>query len=142
MGWVPFGIAGMVVLLDQSTKALAVRSLAPAGPGEARQLGVLSLAPNRGWLFGRSPAAPVLVALWSLALGCSVLALATSPALASNDLSRAGLVVALAGATSNLCDRLGRGAVIDFIALGWWPTFNLADVAIGAGVAVSIGAVV
>jgi signal peptidase II len=51
-------------------------------------------------------------------------------------------VVALGGATSNLLDRVGRGAVIDFIALGWWPAFNLADVAIVIGVVVAVGSVV
>jgi signal peptidase II len=133
MGWVAFGVAVTVVLLDQATKAIAVRSLAPGG--------MLSLAANRGWWLGRVPTAPVLVGLWSLALGCAVLA-ATGPALAANDLARVGLVVALAGATSNLCDWLRRGGVIDFIALGWWPTFNLADVAIVVGVAVALGAAV
>jgi signal peptidase II len=128
MGWLALSLAVTVLLMDQATKALAVRAL--------------PVAANRGLWSGRAPSAPMLVGLWILALGCSILALATNPALSSSDLARAGLVVALAGATSNLCDRLRRGAVIDFIALGWWPAFNLADVAIVGGVAVLIGAAV
>ena len=128
MGWVVFGVASMVVLLDQSTKSLAVRFLSPAA--------------NRRWLLGGEPAAPVLLGLWALALGCTGLAIAANPALASNAVASAALVAALAGATSNLCDRLGRQAVIDFIAVGRWPPFNLADVAIVAGVAVAVGSVV
>jgi signal peptidase II len=142
MGWVVFGTAGMVVLVDQTTKLLAVRFLSPAGPAARRELGLLSLSANRRWWLGRSPTAPMLLGLWSLALASTALALTASPALASNDLASAGLVVALAGATSNLCDRLARRAVIDFIALGRWPAFNLADVAIVAGVAVAVGSVV
>jgi signal peptidase II len=38
------------------------------------------------------------------------------------------------GALGNLADRVRDGAVTDFIDLPLWPTFNLADVAIVAGV--------
>ena len=47
------------------------------------------------------------------------------------------LSAALAGAASNLYDRVGRGAVVDFVDLGWWPIFNVADVAITFGVLVA-----
>jgi signal peptidase II len=40
----------------------------------------------------------------------------------------------LGGALGNLADRARDGAVIDFVDLPRWPTFNLADVAIVAGV--------
>src|SRR5206468_4077879 len=48
--------------------------------------------------------------------------------------ARAGACAAMAGAGSNLYDRLRRGAIVDFIDLGWWPVFNLADVAITLGI--------
>jgi signal peptidase II len=38
------------------------------------------------------------------------------------------------GALGNLADRARDGSVIDFIDVPLWPTFNLADVAIVAGV--------
>ena len=44
----------------------------------------------------------------------------------------AGLLIG--GAVSNLIDRIARGSVVDFIDLSFWPTFNLADVAIVVGV--------
>lgn len=34
----------------------------------------------------------------------------------------------VAGAVGNLIDRVRLGAVIDFINLGWFPVFNIADV--------------
>ena len=46
------------------------------------------------------------------------------------------LGVMLGGAVGNLTDRLFRdhsGAVIDFIDFGWWPIFNVADVALVCG---------
>jgi len=48
-----------------------------------------------------------------------------------------GLV--LGGAVGNLVDRVfrspgfGRGSVIDFVDLRWWPVFNVADAAIPVG---------
>ena len=47
--------------------------------------------------------------------------------------ARTGLGAALGGAAGNLYDRMRRGAVIDLLKVGWWPVFNLADVAITFG---------
>ena len=132
-GWLLIGAA--VVLLDQATKSLALRFVSPAGVAGARQSRVFELAANGRWWFGSAPTVPVLLGLWITTLICTVLVLATSGA-------GAALVIALGGATSNLLDRAGRGAVIDFIALGSWPAFNLADVAIVAGVVVALCSVV
>jgi signal peptidase II len=41
----------------------------------------------------------------------------------------------IGGAVGNLIDRLAYGSVTDFIDLPFWPAFNVADVAITAGVA-------
>ncbi len=38
-----------------------------------------------------------------------------------------------AGAISNLVDRIRYGHVVDFIDLGFWPVFNIADSAITCG---------
>jgi signal peptidase II len=45
------------------------------------------------------------------------------------------------GALGNLADRVRDGAVTDFIDLPLWPTFNLADLAIVAGVLLLVLAV-
>jgi signal peptidase II len=44
-----------------------------------------------------------------------------------------GIGAAIGGATGNIIDRLRRGAVVDFVAIGPWPIFNLADAALVAG---------
>jgi len=43
-------------------------------------------------------------------------------------------LVIIAGAASNLIDRLKYGYVIDYFALKFWPVFNLADMMIVVGV--------
>lgn len=45
----------------------------------------------------------------------------------------AGLGFALGGAAGNLLDIVSRKHIVDFIDLGWWPVFNVADVAIVGG---------
>ncbi len=49
-------------------------------------------------------------------------------------LVRIGLGLVLGGAIGNLVDRMRLGYVVDFIDLGWWPVFNLADSSIVIGV--------
>lgn len=71
---------------------------------------------------------------WVLALACvgSVIALASPlPALAA-----VGLGLVAGGVTGNLADRVTRGAVVDFIVVGRWPAFNVADAAMTCGLAV------
>lgn len=44
----------------------------------------------------------------------------------------------LGGAVGNLLVRMLGGSVIDMVHVTWWPTFNLADVAICAGAALIV----
>jgi signal peptidase II len=57
------------------------------------------------------------------------------------ELARLGAGAALGGAAGNLLDILRRSAITDFIDFGWWPTFNLADVGIVAGLILAFGSV-
>lgn len=54
--------------------------------------------------------------------------------------SHAILGLVLGGVLGNAYDRLLYGSVTDFLALHWWPTFNVADSAITVGVvALAVG---
>jgi len=48
------------------------------------------------------------------------------------------IALMLSGALSNTLDRFTRGAVVDYINLPYWPTFNLADVLIFVSVVLII----
>ena len=39
----------------------------------------------------------------------------------------------MGGAIGNVIDRAEAGTVVDMLHTGWWPAFNLADVAIVCG---------
>jgi hypothetical protein len=44
-----------------------------------------------------------------------------------------GVGLAIAGAASNLHDRIRYARTVDFISIGAWPTFNVADIGIVIG---------
>jgi signal peptidase II len=125
-------VAVAVVVADQLTKWWAVTRLA-RGPIHVVGTLDLELARNTGASFslfqGKAfvlvPVAVVLVAV------LSVLAWRSPTA------GRAAILgLILGGALGNLGDRFFRnehGAVVDFVALHFWPTFNVADASIVVG---------
>lgn len=140
-------ILSSVVVLDQITKALIVRSFELH---EYRPVidGFFSLSHvrNRGAAFGilsnaDLPFQPVLLSALSLA---ALLAIAyyfiRLPATAR--LPRLALALVLGGAVGNLIDRVRLGYVVDFVHVFWrehaWPDFNVADSAITVGVVLLI----
>jgi len=56
-----------------------------------------------------------------------------------NMINKAALGSILGGAVGNLIDRVRLGYITDFIGVGTWPPYNVADSAIVAGVAVFTG---
>ena len=53
-----------------------------------------------------------------------------------NKLLNVAVGLQLGGAIGNLIDRLRLGFVIDFIDIGWWPVFNIADSSIIIGITI------
>lgn len=124
-------MTGAVVALDWMTKALAAVTLDDRVV-EVGSVLTLRLGHNPGVAFGlgnRLPGVIVigLTAVVTVVVAVSALRGAFGPPVA------AGLVVG--GAVANLGDRLVGGTVVDFLDLGWWPSFNIADIAITIGVA-------
>jgi lipoprotein signal peptidase len=74
----------------------------------------------------------VLIVIWCAAAIAAVW-LDKSGLFLHSHIAPAGIGCALGGAAGNLLDIIRRQHVIDFIDLGWWPVFNLADVAIVGG---------
>jgi signal peptidase II len=80
----------------------------------------------------------VALALFWLAALASAILLHRFSGWFQSDFALIGLGLAMGGAAGNLADILRRRYVTDFIDLGWWPVFNLADVAIVAGLLVAL----
>lgn len=127
----------MLITVDQVSKALAGRLLADGrlhsvGPGSG-----FRRVHNRRAALLPMPLSWAAV-LWIASAAAAFVALAlASPALGTGGALGLGLV--MGGAASNLADRVVRGAVLDFIVLGPWPTFNLADAAMVTGAVLLAG---
>lgn len=92
----------------------------------------LTYVANRGGAFGLFANQTFLLALTAF-IGIVVILLYYRCPLFQNPLLEMGLSLQLGGAIGNLVDRVRFGYVVDFVDLGWWPVFNLADSAIVVG---------
>ena len=136
-------ILGVLVVLDQITKAWAVSALS-----DGRVIHVLwtlqfNLGYNSGFAFSQGEGLGTLVGFVAC---CAIVVIVRSALKAKTALSAYGLAGIAAGALGNVVDRLFRhggflrGSVVDFIDLQWFPIFNIADSSITLGaVALLIG---
>jgi signal peptidase II len=92
---------------------------------------------NRNRMYQQAGTRIALAALWLVALA-SAAVLYLHGLYFQGSLGLPGLALAFAGSASNLADILRRRSIVDFIDLGWWPTFNVADIAIVAGLAAAL----
>ncbi len=129
-------VAIFFLILDQFTKMLVTWRLA-AGQSAviASWLRIRPVAHARVWWLPHQPR--VLLLVWAgLFSGLSLLG--WQGYFFQHRAAQLGLGMALGGAASNIFDQLRHGAVLDFLDLGWWPVFNLADVAITLGVTMAL----
>jgi signal peptidase II len=132
----PWALAGalcaLVLAADQVAKAAVEAELVPGEYVEVLGPLELTLSHNRGVAFGLAGGAGIgLVLLTVAALGLIGYLFARNP-------GRPGMWVAsglvAGGALGNLADRIFAAEVTDYIAVGSWPPFNRADIAITCGV--------
>jgi signal peptidase II len=130
-------VAAVILTLDIVTKVLAVKLLAPGQPvpiiGDTvtwtlvRNSGAaFSMATGYTWMLTLIASAVVVGIIW---MGRRLVS--TGWAI--------GLGMILGGAMGNLVDRFFRapgplrGHVVDFLSVGWWPVFNVADPSVVGG---------
>lgn len=137
-------IAGIVVVLDQITKHVAVAALAGHPPVEVTSFFNLLLVYNRGAAFSFLAGMggwqrEFFIVVAAVASIWIVYLLRRYP---QQSLFCLALSLVLGGAIGNVIDRVLIGAVVDFLdfhAYGWhWPAFNVADSAITCGAALLI----
>jgi signal peptidase II len=139
-----FGLVAVVTyLLDQATKYLAIRHLAPDHPRRVvGHLLELNLSRNPGAAFSTGRGYTVALSLLALAIVAVILRVARRLRSARWAVTM-GLI--LGGALGNVSDRLFRepgpfrGHVVDFLELPHWPIFNVADMAICTAAVLFVG---
>ena len=130
-------IAGVIIILDQVTKML-VRTYLPINGIWAPWDWLLPYArlfrtQNTGVAFGMFQGGNLLFAI--LAVIISVAIIIYFPRVHKSDWTlRIALSMQLAGAVGNLIDRVFVGQVTDFISVGKFAVFNVADSSITVGV--------
>ncbi len=134
-------IASLVLIADQLTK-IWIRTHLMVGESlfEFGFFHIIRIPPNTGAAFGLFKGYPHILAAISIVsvvflLVCASFICRRIPWL-NTRLSRFIMGLVLGGTLGNLVDRLqpGLGGVTDFISIGIWPAFNVADSAIVVGV--------
>ncbi len=130
-------IAAVLLTADLVTKIAAVAYIEPGKP--VRIIGdtvTLTLVRNSGAAFSMATGWTWVLALVAIAVCVGVVRFGQK----LRSLWWAiGLGAILGGALGNLVDRIFRspgplqGHVVDFVSVGWWPVFNVADSAIVCG---------
>src|SRR5262245_14708204 len=124
-----------ILVLDLCTKTMVRLRLEGRSLSCGRLLRFVYVA-NARPLYRSAPLRLALVLIWLAALGSSILLYRGG--WFGSSVASCGIGFALGGAFGNLLDVLRRRSVVDFIDLGWWPVFNLADVAIVGGLATAL----
>ncbi len=128
----PTFAAATVLVADQVSKAFVMSR----GPSHAslpeRPFFSIQQVLNRRGVLASLGGTPGLLAMWAMSIAVAALVLQFGM-LGASPLGPVGIGAAVGGATGNLLDQLRRGAIVDFIAIGPWPAFNLADAAIVCG---------
>ena len=139
----PVGLGLAVIAADQLTKGLVVAALGPVPGAKARPLVGdwlnLVYGQNTGVAFGLFQNLPQFFTATSILItaGTVYAYVYHLPNRSSWVQTAIGLIVG--GAVGNILDRLRHGYVVDFVQVGWWPVFNLADSAISVGVTMLAG---
>ena len=136
--WGIFTIAAAIIALDQWTKWL-VRTNIPPGQSWLPD-SLLWLSPyarivhwyNRGAAFGIFQEGSMIFTVLAFIVSAAIIYY--YPQVSKTDWPlRLAMSMQLGGAIGNLIDRLTIGHVTDFISVGTFPVFNIADSSISVG---------
>ncbi len=132
-----FGGLSLFVMLaalaaDQASKALVLLNMYPGQSIPESGFFRITYVTNTGSAFGLFPNQTLFLIIASF-VGIGILLVFYRIHRVSSPILRISLGLQLGGAIGNLMDRLRLGHVVDFIDVGAWPVFNLADSSIVVG---------
>ena len=122
----------VTLMADQATKGLVTRTMSPGQSIPDDGILRMTYVVNSGSAFGFFPDQTLMLTLASV-VGIGVLLVFYRTHPVDSRMLRFSLGLQLGGAMGNLIDRVRLGHVVDFIDVGAWPVFNLADSAIVVG---------
>ncbi|MSO47405.1 MAG: signal peptidase II [Thermoleophilia bacterium] len=126
-------IALVTIVADQVTKLIARNSFSPNDPFEVLPFFHFTNTINTGIAFGQFRDNQIIVIAGSVVAIVFMLVYFGRSG-GRHSLLPVAIGLLAGGATSNLFDRITQGHVSDFLEISRFPVFNLADVAITAGV--------
>jgi signal peptidase II len=126
-------VSAAVLAADQASKYAAMRWLDGRPVSLLGRWLRLDLMRNEHSAWGLLPAANLWLIGAAVAL-CVILLVSTRRLLGRDWCATSALALLVGGAAGNVLDRARLGGVVDFVDLRGWPVFNLADVAVTAGV--------
>ena len=133
-----FSLALLVIVADQLSKIWVRSNLAIGEPLPPTGLFRLIHVRNTGAAFGLFQDHSFLLTIVALVGVTAILIFALyfyrHFPFYDRRLGNPALGLILGGTIGNLIDRLNQGFVTDFIAIGIWPAFNVADSAVVVGV--------
>ena len=130
--WVFYSIAIVVFILDQISKEVIRRQLPLYGSWPEDGFLRIVHGLNTGSAFGLFSGFTNLLIIASI-VGIGVVLYYFQRQEITVIWYRLSIGLIVGGALGNLVDRLKDGAVVDFISVGWWPAFNVADSSISVG---------
>ena len=130
-------VFALVVVADQITKALIRANLRLHESVPDEGFFRFTYTTNTGAVFGVFSDQTFIMTIASF-VGVGILLFFYHSHSGSERLVRLSLGLLLGGAIGNLIDRIWLGRVTDFIDVGPWPIFNLADSAIVTGIAILV----
>ena len=130
-------VFAVVVIVDQITKALIRGNLRLHESVPDDGFFRFTYTTNTGAVFGVFSDQTFIMTIASF-VGVGILLYFYHSHSGSERLVRLSLGLLLGGAIGNLIDRIWLGRVTDFIDVGPWPIFNLADSAIVIGIAILV----
>lgn len=117
--------AAVLALLDQLSKQ-AIEEHLHSTTDILGNFFKLEYSQNTGIAFG-IPIPQTLLLIIIITMIVVIAVFASKELNLKKNISKISIALILGGAIGNLIDRLTRGYVVDFIAIGKWPNFNLAD---------------
>lgn len=132
--WILLSTIIAVFVADQATKFAIKGTLRLGESWPSEGLIRLTHGSNTGTAFGLLPNQTLFLIIASI-IAIGFLAYFYRAYALPSPLLRLAIGLQLGGAFGNLFDRVAFGAVTDFIDVGWWPIFNIADSSICVGMA-------